>query len=315
MPEADRITHGEQMLRKTREIGALATEGTGGEAVELETRFLLRSFWESAAGFWGKRGTRASSVLSGILLLIVVGNLVDSYGMNVRSRVIFDALEKRDSATVLELSILYSRLLAGSVFLTVLRLWARVTMQRRWREWLNKRLIDRWLKNGRYYQFNLVGSVHKNPECRIADDVRIATEAPVEFAAGATSAVLSADMRAGAKLLVLPQRPYLPIGTLRRAATYPEAAESRSVEPVAKVLEKVELGYLVERVDEHGPWDDLVGWRETAAGVRATPAPSPGCHRARRSYRSPRHIEPESRYRELVAGAQRRNRCQHGSSS
>jgi hypothetical protein len=124
------------MLTKTREIGALATEGTGGEAVELETRFLLRSFWESAAGFWGKRGTRASSVLSGILLLIVVGNLVDSYGMNVWSRVIFDALEKRDSATVLELSILYSRLLAGSVFLTVLRLWARVTMQRRWREWL-----------------------------------------------------------------------------------------------------------------------------------------------------------------------------------
>jgi ABC transporter len=61
----------------------------------------------------------------------------------------------------------------------------------------HKRLIDRWLKNGRYYQFNLVGSVHKNPECGIADDVRIATEAPVEFAAGATSAVLSADMRAG----------------------------------------------------------------------------------------------------------------------
>ena len=31
------------MLRKTREISALATEGTGEEAVELETRFLLRT--------------------------------------------------------------------------------------------------------------------------------------------------------------------------------------------------------------------------------------------------------------------------------
>jgi hypothetical protein len=39
------------MLRKTREIAALATEGTGEEAVELEKRSLLRSFWESAAGF------------------------------------------------------------------------------------------------------------------------------------------------------------------------------------------------------------------------------------------------------------------------
>jgi putative ATP-binding cassette transporter len=70
------------------------------------------------------------------------------------------------------------------------------------------------------------------------------------------------DMRAGAKLLVLPQRPYLPVGTLRRAATYPEAAESRSVEQVAKVLEKVELGYLVERLDEDGRWDQTLSGGE-----------------------------------------------------
>jgi vitamin B12/bleomycin/antimicrobial peptide transport system ATP-binding/permease protein len=182
------------MLGKMRETAALPPEGTGEQAVELPTRSLLRSFWQSAAGFWGKRGTRASWVLSAILLLIVLVSLVASYSMNVWNRVIFDALEKRDSATVLELSILYLPLLAGSVFLTVAQLWARMTMQRRWREWLNNLLIDRWLKNGRYYQLNLVGSVHKNAECRIADDVRIATEAPVELTAAATSAVLSAAM-------------------------------------------------------------------------------------------------------------------------
>ncbi len=182
------------MLRKNRKIAALAAQGTGEQAVGLETRSLLRYFWQSAAGLWGERGTWASWVLSGILLLIVLGSLVASYSMNVWNRVIFDALEKRDSATVLELSILYLPLLAGSVFLTVSQLWARMTMQRRWREWLNKLLIDRWLKNGRYYQLNLVGSVHKNPECRIVDDVRIATEAPVEFAIGTISAVLSAAM-------------------------------------------------------------------------------------------------------------------------
>jgi putative ATP-binding cassette transporter len=114
--------------------------------------------------------------------------------MNVWHRVIFDALQARDSDTVLELSTLYLPLLAGSVFLTVMHLWARMTMQQRWREWLNKLLIDRWLKSGRYYQLNLMGGAHKNPECRIADDVRIATEAPIEFAAGATTAVLSAAM-------------------------------------------------------------------------------------------------------------------------
>jgi putative ATP-binding cassette transporter len=69
-----------------------------------------------------------------------------------------------------------------------------MTMQRRWRAWLNNHLLDRWLTNGRYYQLNLVGGDHKNPEYRIAEDVRIATEAPVEFATGITTAVLSAVM-------------------------------------------------------------------------------------------------------------------------
>src|SRR5262249_21344286 len=36
------------------------------------------------------------------------------------------------------------------------------------------------------------------------------------------------EIAAGGKLLVLPQRPYVPTGTLRRAVTYPDAAHSRS---------------------------------------------------------------------------------------
>ena len=65
-------------------------------------------------------------------------------------------------------------------------------MQRRWRQWLTDILVDRWLKSGRYYQLNLVSGDHKNPEYRIADDVRIATESPVDFVSGVTSAFLSA---------------------------------------------------------------------------------------------------------------------------
>ena len=67
-----------------------------------------------------------------------------------------------------------------------------MTLQRRWRQWLTDNLVDRWLKSGRYYQLNLVSGDHKNPEYRIADDVRIATESPVDFVSGVTSAFLSA---------------------------------------------------------------------------------------------------------------------------
>jgi putative ATP-binding cassette transporter len=142
--------------------------------------------------FGGHYGTPMSWLLSGALLLIILLNLAASYGMNVWHRVIFDALQASDSDTVLLLSMLYVPLLAGSVLLSVMQVCARMTMQRRWRGWLNNLLIDRWFKNSRHYQLNLVRGPHKNPEGRIADDVRIATEAPIDFTTGVTTAVLSA---------------------------------------------------------------------------------------------------------------------------
>jgi putative ATP-binding cassette transporter len=44
--------------------------------------------------------------------------------------------------------------------------------------------------------------------------------------------------------------------------TYPDAAQSRGVEEIAKVLEKVELGHLTERLDEDGPWDQILSGGE-----------------------------------------------------
>jgi vitamin B12/bleomycin/antimicrobial peptide transport system ATP-binding/permease protein len=152
----------------------------------------LRRFWKNATGFWGKRGTRLSWILSGILLLTIVLNLITSYGMNVWTRGIFDALQERDSHTILFLSMVYLPLLAASVVFSVLQVYARMTIQRRWREWLTNQLVNHWFKNDRYYHLNLVSGAPKNPEYRVVDDVRIATESPVDFVTGMTTAVLSA---------------------------------------------------------------------------------------------------------------------------
>ena len=161
-------------------------------SANLPRSYLLRRFWRSAAGFWGKNGNRSAWPLSGAVFLIVVLNLAGLYAMNVWNRGIFDALDKRNAQRVLELAVIYFPLLAASVFLAVMQIYVRMTVQRRWRAWLNDHLIGRWLANGRYYQLNLVSGDHQNPEFRIGDDVRIATKSPVEFTTGMVSALLSA---------------------------------------------------------------------------------------------------------------------------
>ena len=90
-------------------------------------------FWKSATGFWSAGGDRLSWILSGTILCTVVLNLATSYGMNIWNRQIFDALERRDSSTVLFWAIIYFPLLVASVSMVVAQVYAQMTMQRRWR--------------------------------------------------------------------------------------------------------------------------------------------------------------------------------------
>ncbi|MDB5655701.1 MAG: hypothetical protein JWQ94_3314, partial [Tardiphaga sp.] len=64
------------------------------------------------------------------------------------------------------------------------------------------------------------------------------------------------------RLFMLPQKPYVPSGTLRRAAAYPAAAEDWSVEQIGAALDKVGLGHLKDRIEEDAPWDQTLSGGE-----------------------------------------------------
>lgn len=167
-------------------------ELTPEQAEALRKGYLLTRFWTSARGFWSRNGDRLAWPFSIGLLVLIVGNVCLQYGINVWNRAIFDGIEKRDAAKVFFLTGVFFPLAIGSVLVGVAQVFARMGIQRRWRAWLTNAVLTRWLANGRYYQLNLVGGDHKNPEYRIAEDLRISTDAPVDFMAGVTSAFLSA---------------------------------------------------------------------------------------------------------------------------
>jgi vitamin B12/bleomycin/antimicrobial peptide transport system ATP-binding/permease protein len=167
--------------------------GLSDEEVEqLKRDYLLTRFWISARGFWGAGGGRLSRVLSVGLFGLIILQISFQYGINVWNRAIFDAIEKKDASTVFYLTGVFFPLAIGSVAVGVVQVFTRMNIQRRWRAWLTNSVVSRWLANGRYYQLNLVDGDHQNPEYRIAEDLRVATDAPVDFAAGVTQAFLSA---------------------------------------------------------------------------------------------------------------------------
>jgi putative ATP-binding cassette transporter len=71
-----------------------------------------------------------------------------------------------------------------------------------------------------------------------------------------------------AKLMLLPQRPYIPIGPLREALAYPAASANFSDQKLRETLSKVGLPGLADRLDDNENWQmRLSGGEQQRLGV------------------------------------------------
>ena len=72
----------------------------------------------------------------------------------------------------------------------------------------------------------------------------------------------SVNFRPDASLFMLPQKPYIPSGTLRRAVAYPHGVDDWSAEEMKAALDKVGLGHLNEKLEDDAPWDHTLSGGE-----------------------------------------------------
>lgn len=74
----------------------------------------------------------------------------------------------------------------------------------------------------------------------------------------------------GKRVAFVPQKPYLPLGTLRDVLLYPEAESRVDDEAVREALERCGLAYLGRRLDEEERWDNILsgGERQRVAFAR-----------------------------------------------
>lgn len=286
-PKPLRDEAGDQFNPPPCDVVDPAPELTPEDAEKARKGYLLTRFWITARGFWGSAGNKLAWPFSIALLLLIVANVAFQYGINVWNRLIFDAIEKRDAATVFRLTGIFFPLAIGSVLLGVAQVFTRMSIQRHWRAWATHAIVSRWLKNGRYYQLNLVGGDHQNPETRIAEDLRIATDSPVDFVSGVTSALLSAITFivvlwtiGGALVLPIGDRVITIPGFLVVAAILYAAIASGSITVIGRRLvgisedknqAEAEYRYVLTRVRENGESIALLGGEEEErAGIDRT---------------------------------------------
>jgi putative ATP-binding cassette transporter len=152
----------------------------------------LRRFWHSARGFWRGPTARLAWGLIALLIVITVLQLLVHYRLNLWNRDFFNALEFRNGGQIWHQTHLLVLFAAISIGLAVAAVWGRMTFQRSWRAWVSRHLIAAWLGDERYRRIDLWNGEHQNAEYRIAEDARLATDAPIDLVIGLLASVLTA---------------------------------------------------------------------------------------------------------------------------
>ena len=157
---------------------------------------LAGPYWNSAQK-WKIRGATL------LLLLLTVGQVGLSVWGNYWNRDLFDALEERSVRGVVLQVAVFALIFAISIGVTAAHLLVKRWLQLDWRAWLTEQLIGRWMENGRHHRLLFSAGEHDNPDQRIAEDIRIATESAIAL---------------GHTLVLLPAEPWLvhrhPLGSV-----------------------------------------------------------------------------------------------------
>ena len=117
-----------------------------------------------------------------VLALLVVAQVALVIRLNIWSADLFDALERRSTDRAMAQIGIFVLIMLGTMATNTAHLVVRRHLQLDWRRWLTARVIGDWMEDARHYQADLIPGDHANPDGRIAEDIRIATEVAIDLA-------------------------------------------------------------------------------------------------------------------------------------
>lgn len=103
----------------------------------------------------------------------------------------YSAMQNLDAKAFWFMLLVFTTLATVHVARALLTFYLRQAFQIRWRVWLTKTLIERWLDRQAYYRFQFVPETADNPDQRIQQDVESFVASTMALSMGLLDAVVS----------------------------------------------------------------------------------------------------------------------------
>jgi putative ATP-binding cassette transporter len=137
----------------------------------------------------------------GLLAAIVALNLAAVYMLvllNDWNRLFYDALQERNEAVFWRELLRFGYLAFGFIVIAVYRFYLTQLLEVRWRAWMTRHTLGRWLSDQRFYRMELAryggasqAASPDNPDQRIQEDLKLFTSYSVSLSMGLLNAVVT----------------------------------------------------------------------------------------------------------------------------
>lgn len=134
-------------------------------------------FFKLAGPFWNSENKLTIRINTFLLVFLTVLQMALAVYITEWNADLFDALEQHSMSGILKQVGVLILIFIASMTVTTMHLIVKRRILIGWRLWLTDKVIAKWMDKGRHYQITFMAkNNHDNPDGRIAEDIRIATE-------------------------------------------------------------------------------------------------------------------------------------------
>ncbi len=134
-------------------------------------------FLRLAGPFWNSENKVVIRNQTLALIVLTVLQMALAVIITEWSAALFNALEQHSMSGLLVQVGYLVLIFVTSMAVTAMHMKVKRHLQIGWRSWLTERVIGQWMNKGRHYLISHIQTVdHDNPDGRIAEDIRIATD-------------------------------------------------------------------------------------------------------------------------------------------
>jgi putative ATP-binding cassette transporter len=132
---------------------------------------LIRDVWTLSLPYFRSEDRWPGCTLLAAVILIELSVVAINVLINKWNARFFNALQDKNwDSFFWELQV-FCVLAAAYVVLVVYQLYLNQWLQIRWRTWMTRVYVERWLQDSTHYRMQLTGDAADNPDQRIADDI------------------------------------------------------------------------------------------------------------------------------------------------